>query len=527
MNLVEVKNEYTTQLVNILSPHIYDGIYSIYEESVNIATNKLKDTKKILKTFQKLLFQIQRWNQDLINRETERIQSESKCEWVDDLIKAVIKANIILLTNTTPNYSFNTIDTRIYQNVQMNNFIHKCYLECAMNFINSAYLFNHFKGAEEIQKNQKKILNIIQECIKEAIRKMLPFKYMLHKYLEAEYTMPNNENIVNSLSEEDFTNVHNLDKEHKTITYDNTKQTIAETIVETNNQPIINEVDRNTTLKQDLTINDDPVTKVELDNDQHDEQTLKLSDMKETQIKYNITLDTKQETDIDKLNEMFKQKQEEDKKIENERYQQYLLEHHSEQNEEEQHNKEPDEITLNINTKEDTKQQLTLDINTKDKSTFKDTLLNPLEYIIKDKQDSNNNINEQSKHVQESNNNIHEQSKHIKGSNNNIHEQIKHNKEALKGSIYDVSDEEDEEEEDESITYHQNDEDFEDVFSNNPMQVEKQQTVQSVSDVFIPPKKVDKNEHKQSQQKINDNPKQQKNADQQKKNAFFAKYFEL
>ena len=521
MNLVEVKNEYTTQLVNILSPHIYDGIYSIYDESVNIATNKLRDTKKILITFQKLMYQVQRWNQDLINKETERIQSESKCEWLSDLVRAVVKSNIIILTNTTPNYSFNTIDTRIYQNVQLNNFIHKCYIECATNFINSAYLFNHFKSAEEIQKNQRKILNTIQDCIKEAIRKMLPFKYMLQKYLEANYTAPNNENIVNSISEEDFTNVHNLDKDNKaTITYDITKQTI----VDTNRQTIIDDYTKNETLKEETVIKTEVAPILETDDkhqeDEHQEneqietqQTMKLTDVKETQINYNMTLDTKQETDIDKLNEMFKFKQEE-KKQEDIHYQQYLQEHHSEQNK-----VINDEITLNINTKEDTKEdmipQLTLDINTKDKSTFGDTLLNPLENIMRNepaqKQASNNNIhNEQSDNKQKHN------------EKNDQHE-------VLKGSLYDVSDDEEDDEDDQSITYHQNDEDFEDVFSNKPMPTEKQQTIQSVSDVFIPPKKevVEKKERKPHHKEANDKQKQQPNVDQQKKNAFFAKYFEL
>ena len=34
--LVETKNEYTIQLINILSPHIYEGFESIYNESKKI-----------------------------------------------------------------------------------------------------------------------------------------------------------------------------------------------------------------------------------------------------------------------------------------------------------------------------------------------------------------------------------------------------------------------------------------------------------------------------------------------------------
>ena len=513
MNLVEVKKEYTTQIVNILSPHIYDGIESLYEYSVNYATNKYKDKTKILRTFQLTLINVQQWSQDSINRETERILSKSKCEWLDDLVKAVIKSNIILLTNTTPNYSFNTIDTRIYQNVQLNNFLHKCYLECAEKFFNSAYLFNHFKGAEERQKNQKKILDIIHKCIKEAIRKMLPFKYMLNKYLEAEYTNPTNENIVNSISEEEFTNVHNLDKDHKTtITYDAT--TVKQQTLETVRQTIIEDDVKNATNINNSPKNEDVnVPEIISENNKSNndsvktQQTIKNEDDTITHVKYNMTLDTKQETDIDKLNEQLRIEQEVKDK-EEERYQQYLQKQHSDKKE-----NVIDNITLNLSTKEDTKQQLTLDVNTKEKSTFRDTLLNPLNDILKsntvEKPISNNNIAVES-------------IEHVKPSEST--KQIEHNQEVLKGSLYDVSEDEDEEEE--SITYHQNDEDFEDVFSNNPAPVEKQQTVQSVSDVFIPPKKeIEPPEPKK--QNTNTNKKQNKNADQQKKNAFFAKYFEL
>ena len=34
--LVETKNEYTIQLINILSPHIFEGFESIYLESKKI-----------------------------------------------------------------------------------------------------------------------------------------------------------------------------------------------------------------------------------------------------------------------------------------------------------------------------------------------------------------------------------------------------------------------------------------------------------------------------------------------------------
>jgi len=49
--LVETKNEYTTHLINILSPLIFEGLQSIYKEAIQIAGTN--DILKILQSFLK------------------------------------------------------------------------------------------------------------------------------------------------------------------------------------------------------------------------------------------------------------------------------------------------------------------------------------------------------------------------------------------------------------------------------------------------------------------------------------------
>ena len=51
--LADAKEEYTRQLVSVLSPEIYVGIKSIYDAAQNHC-NKIKD-KNVLKKFQVLL----------------------------------------------------------------------------------------------------------------------------------------------------------------------------------------------------------------------------------------------------------------------------------------------------------------------------------------------------------------------------------------------------------------------------------------------------------------------------------------
>ena len=71
--LVETKNEYTIQLINLLTPHFYEGFDSIYDEAKNII--RKGEEKKLLKTFQQFIKRIPSWNQHLIDTETNRIRT--------------------------------------------------------------------------------------------------------------------------------------------------------------------------------------------------------------------------------------------------------------------------------------------------------------------------------------------------------------------------------------------------------------------------------------------------------------------
>ena len=128
--LVETKQEYTVQLINILAPLLYEGISSLYTEARNISTDN-----DVLKNFQSLLRSIPKLNIDLIKKEELRILNRSNCsDWLEDLVKAIIKSNIILLTTTSPNYSLKYLKDETYKHIEFSDFIHKCYIECGREF---------------------------------------------------------------------------------------------------------------------------------------------------------------------------------------------------------------------------------------------------------------------------------------------------------------------------------------------------------------------------------------------------------
>ena len=205
--LVDTKIEYTTQIVNILSPFVYEGLASIYDD-----TKKIAKSGEELKIFQGLLRKIPIWNKNVIDKETQRILKQSNCDWLEDLVKATIKANIILLTNTSPTYSFKFLDEKTYQNIDLNDFIHKCYIESARELYNNPYLFYHKYPHVDLKRNQRDTIYLIKNSIKEAVRKMLPVQHILKEYLGGKYQEHSNENFENTISEAESANLKNLIK---------------------------------------------------------------------------------------------------------------------------------------------------------------------------------------------------------------------------------------------------------------------------------------------------------------------------
>ena len=100
--LVEAKKEYTNQLQQILSPRIYEGFKSIYEELINTLSQDLYEKKtqstSLIKMFQKSLRDIPLWNNEMIKNEHLRIEKISNCDYLENLIEAVFITNTKILT---------------------------------------------------------------------------------------------------------------------------------------------------------------------------------------------------------------------------------------------------------------------------------------------------------------------------------------------------------------------------------------------------------------------------------------------
>lgn len=188
--LVETKTEYTIQLVNILTPFLYEGFQSIYKEAIKIA--KVNEELKIFQTF---LRRIPNWNDTIKQAETKRILVESNCsDIMEDLLRAIIKANIMVLTNTPPDKK-NKL--KIDYVIKLDDFIHYSYIESAKAIFQNPFLFFHKYTPLELKRNQRETYEIIKTSIIEAIRKMLPINMILKEYLGQSFTESNINNIDN------------------------------------------------------------------------------------------------------------------------------------------------------------------------------------------------------------------------------------------------------------------------------------------------------------------------------------------
>ena len=161
------KMEYTNQLIDILTPHFFDGINSIYDEAKTI--NNINKKQSIIMLFRTFLEKVPSWSNVIIETETDRIINTSKCDWLDDLITAVFISHTKILTSIGTNVSSKNIDLTIPKTI---NFIHKCYINIAREMWKNPYLFNEFVVASEYQKNMRTIELIIKESTENTIRSL-------------------------------------------------------------------------------------------------------------------------------------------------------------------------------------------------------------------------------------------------------------------------------------------------------------------------------------------------------------------
>lgn len=195
-NIVDAKDIYTDYLIGAITQAIYDGFKLIYNDAINMENQYIEGSKisseiknpGVIKIFQYYMLDIRKWSDSMIDTETQRVRHESGCADIfDDLIKAVVKSNIIVLTYNASKKTCKIVLEKLHEKIESKFFIHSCYLECMRILVNHPTLFYHDFPNIVLKDNERKIYQLIIKGIKRGIQRVLPMRKILTEYLSKDY----------------------------------------------------------------------------------------------------------------------------------------------------------------------------------------------------------------------------------------------------------------------------------------------------------------------------------------------------
>jgi hypothetical protein len=177
MNLgivVEAKQQYTKQLINVMRPIIYERLFDIYSESIE----KCERKDDLLICFQNELQQVPKWNSDVIKEATAKIVDS--CSYINDLITAVFLSNVRILTSVKMNSKKRQVKLVVPTN---ETFVHKVYVNVSKSIYNDPFTFSNKRYGGNVLRNMHDVFPLIELSIEDTVRDMLPIKNILESYL--------------------------------------------------------------------------------------------------------------------------------------------------------------------------------------------------------------------------------------------------------------------------------------------------------------------------------------------------------
>lgn len=179
-SLHESKNEWGSRLLTILTPHVVDGLKSIFDEAVKLCKDN-NEMDKYLMTFQNFITRIPKWNPTIIETERKRIVEKSGCNYLEDLVTCVHIIQLKLLTAIRVGQKQRKIDVSI---PKIDDFIHKVYINVARKVYKNVYLFEINIPPLQVQKHFRELETIVQECILNTVRDSIPVESILQAYMD-------------------------------------------------------------------------------------------------------------------------------------------------------------------------------------------------------------------------------------------------------------------------------------------------------------------------------------------------------
>ena len=186
-NIADIKNIYLQQLTSILTPCMFDSIKNIYNRSCEIAKGSKMSIEYAFKVCLKDLVNLSQ--QSIIN-EVSKIKSLSNSgSYFDNLVRSVIKSHIVLMSYNVSKESCPICDIRKY-NIDINRFIHECYIELGNQIFNDPRIFIMcLRDGDELNNINgnircgNKFDKLVKKCISKVVFSFIPVNDVLVEYL--------------------------------------------------------------------------------------------------------------------------------------------------------------------------------------------------------------------------------------------------------------------------------------------------------------------------------------------------------
>lgn len=183
--IIPSRAEWCEQFIMIVKPCILEGFDEIFKGAVNLSMER-KMPNEYLTTFQKLILQIPKWNQTIIEIEKKRIEERSKCSYLEILLTATYIAQLKILSAIRAGTKSKKVDIDI---PPLSDFIHKIYINVGSEIYKNVYLYvkssdKFYISSLDVQKNRHRLDEFIREGILKTFRTTIPVDKILKVYLE-------------------------------------------------------------------------------------------------------------------------------------------------------------------------------------------------------------------------------------------------------------------------------------------------------------------------------------------------------
>jgi hypothetical protein len=177
----DARAEYTKQLCVFLVPAYFQFFIELLEKAKE---TMVQEPKRVLWQFQNYLNEVHDWNMEKVNHEIHNINTNSGCDYLDDLLTAVFIAHTKVLTAIRLSANKKKIEINV---PKVEHFLFKVLCETSKLLWSSSYLFRDGISAIEKQQNYRSIEQLINEGILQAIRSLVPVKSILKDFVNNDF----------------------------------------------------------------------------------------------------------------------------------------------------------------------------------------------------------------------------------------------------------------------------------------------------------------------------------------------------